>query len=49
MISPVIKEVKRSKTVGQDKITIKLALRTLHNYVEFSEFDSTENYLVICF
>ena len=36
MISPVIKEAKRTKTVGQEKITVKPALRTLHNYVEFS-------------
>ena len=36
MISPVIKEAKRTKTVGQEKIAVKPALRTLHNYVEFS-------------
>ena len=43
MISPVIKEAKRTKTVGQERIKVKPALRTLHNYVEFSGFDSTEN------
>ena len=36
MISPVIKEAKRTKTVGQERIKVKPALRTLHNYVEFS-------------